>query len=479
MNSLTERLADFTVTSCYDNLPANVVAETKRLFLDTVGCALGAVQTESGRIALEFVAANGGAPVATVLGLPARSSAANAAYANARLANVLDADDTFPTGTHFANAAIFSALALAEQFGKSGRELIAAIAVGFDVGARIGSWMGAPIQVRDGRVTGWAELGGPAATITWAGLGAAVQIAGLTLDEACHAFGIGGANCPLPSLRKWTESVHLPMHKYADAGWCAQTGVTAALLAKLGSTGFQGILDGERAFWKFYGAPSHDDEVLLRGLGGDWQILNTTYKPWPSCRWTQYPLTAFNRLRAKHRFGADDIEKIVVRANPFALSPRFTTIHPSNPIGAEFSHAHVLAVAAYDVPPGPLWHAQETIDAAHIRRFRERVSVTPEPSAANLAQWMQGGQFRRIPSGIDVHVGGDVLRETVDMAWGDPWSAETLFTDEALRAKFRGMLGDNDTTADAIIACVNQLETLDSLTPLAALLSAAARPRPS
>jgi 2-methylcitrate dehydratase PrpD len=399
------------------------------------------VRTESGRIALAYVDLLGGKPDATVIGTTRRSSATAAAYANARLANVLDADDTFPTSTHFGNATVFSALALAELHGRSGRDLITAIAVGFDLGARIGSWMGAPMQIENGKVIGWNELGGPAATITWAAIGASASIAGLDAKQANHAFGIGGSNSPQPTLRKWAESVEQPMYKYADAGWCAEIGVSAALLTRLGSTGFQDILDGENAFWKFYGSPGHDDEALMAGLGSDWQILNTTYKPWPCCRWIHHPLTAFTRLRARHALRPEEIERVVVRANPFALTPIFREQQPRDPLSAEFSHAHAVAAAAHDVPAGPLWYTPKTMNDPRIAAFRQRVTVTAEPTSSNIAEWMKGGQWRGVPGGVDIHARGQVFSATADHAIGDPWSPSTLLTDEPIRHKFNVMVG--------------------------------------
>ncbi|WP_322057032.1 MmgE/PrpD family protein [Paraburkholderia sp. J63] len=459
MTGLTQRLATFVAETRFDHLPEAVVTESKRLLLDTIGCALGAVRTESGRIALEYVGMLGGHAGATVIGAAARSSATNAAYANARLANVLDADDTFPTSTHFGNATVFSALALAEMQASSGRELITAIAVGFDLGARIGSWMGAPMQIENGRVIGWNELGGPAATIAWAAIGAASNMAGLDAQQANHAFGIGGANSPQPTLRKWAESVEQPMYKYADAGWCAEVGVSAALLAKLGSTGFKDFLDGENAFWKTYGSPTHDDAALLCGLGSHWQILNTTYKPWPCCRWIHHPLTAFTRLMAGHELRADEIEHVTVRANPFALTRIFREQQPADMLSAEFSHAHALAAAAHGVPPGPLWYAPETMNDGSIAAFRSRVSVVAEPSSANIAEWMTGGQWRGVPGGVDVHARGRVFSATADHALGDPWDPRTRFTDQALRAKFNVMVGlaPNGEGAPALVQAANAL----------------------
>lgn len=461
---LTAALARFTSQTSFSELPAPVVAECRRLLLDTVGCALGGLRTESGQIALRYVDRLGGHPRATVIGRRERSAATSAAYANARLANVLDADDTFPTSAHFGNATVFGALALAEDLDRSGADLVTAIAVGFDLGARIGSWMGAPFQIEDGRVVGWNELGGPPACVTWAAVGACASIAGLELEQTHHAFGIGGANCPQPSIRKWAASGRQPMYKYADAGWCADVGVNAAMLAGLGSTGFAGILDGEDGFWKLYGSPTHDDEVLLAGLGRDWQILNTTYKPWPCCRWIHHPLTALTRVMDEHDLDARSIDRIVVRANPFALTPIFREQQPADPLSAEFSHPHAIAAAALRIPAGPDWYSPETLADPGVRALRAKVVVEPEPRSANIAEWMGGGQWRGIPGGVDVEAAGRRYSATADNALGDPWSAGTLLSDAALDEKFAVMAGLEDAErCSRAIALLREIDRAPSV----------------
>ena len=169
----------------------------------------------------------------------------------------------------------------------------------------------------------------------------------------------------------------------------------------------------------------------------------------------------------------DDIDRIVVKANPFAQSARFKQQQPDNQISAEFSHAHALAMAAFDVPAGPLWYAEEALKSPRYQAFRSRVTVELEPRAANLAEWMEDGQFRRIPGGVEVHAGGKVHAASVDMATGDPWSEETRFTDQALRQKFIGMVcGTNPGSADRklkaehIIAAVDRLEEIEDLSEL-------------
>jgi len=481
MVGTTERLAGFVADFRYEGLPPAVVREAKRLLLDTVGCAIGATETESGRIALEYARELGGNSDATVVGTGEQTSATVAAYANGRLANVLDADDTFPTGSHFGCSTVFSALALGERQHRSGRDLLAAIAIGFDVGARVGSAIGLPILIEDGKVVGYRSLYGVATTMTWAAAGAAARIAGLDGATVTEAFGIAGANTPIPAHAKWAASVRLPMQKYADAGWCAQIGVSAALLAGLGSTGYADILDGDPSLFRFVGGDSCDFDQLTGGLGETWQLLQTTYKPWPSCRWTHYPLTAFIELKREHGLRVEEIDRVVVRANPMAQSARFHNAQPAREIDAEFSHAHVMAMGAFDVPAGPRWYSPEVLSSPEIAAFRQRVTVELEPSAVNLAQWMEGGQFRRIPGGVDVHARGEIFSAAAEMAWGDPWSEKTIFSDEALREKFTRMLAGGGVApaqrgrqADEIIAAVDHLEEIDDLAEFGRLLATGA-----
>jgi 2-methylcitrate dehydratase PrpD len=248
------------------------------------------------------------------------------------------------------------------------------------------------------------------------------------------------------------------MYKYADAGWCADIGVSATLLCKLGSTGFLDILDGENAFWRFYGSPTHEDDFLVSGLGSDWQILNTTYKLWPCCRWIHHPLTAFSRLIEEHGLKPEEIERIVVRANPLALSEIFRAQQPADPLTAEFSHAHAMAAMAYGIPSGPRWYEQEAMTAPHMVAFRGKVIVEPEPSSSNIAKWMGGGQWRGIPGGVEVFARGTRFAATADNALGDPWSDSTLLSNETLVQKFLGMCGVGDGEAAASSGLAAQAE---------------------
>jgi 2-methylcitrate dehydratase PrpD len=100
---VTKTLVEFAVDTRFDDIPSDVVHETKRLILDTIGCAIGSKQTELGRIAVEAAGTiGGGGGEAIIWGTKARSSCVAAAFANAELANAMDADETLINFTHVA-----------------------------------------------------------------------------------------------------------------------------------------------------------------------------------------------------------------------------------------------------------------------------------------------------------------------------------------------------------------------------------------
>lgn len=465
--SLTQQLAQFAATTRYEDIPAKVVHESRRLLLDTLGCALAGIDTPSGVVARRFAAIGGGYPDATAIGLLDKTTPASAAYLNARLANILDADDTFPTSSHFGSATVFSAFALAEWSQSSARELLKSIAVGFEVGSRIGGWMGWPVRFENGEIVGWSPLAGPAATVTWASVGASTSILALDVEETKHAFGIAGANCPLPSMNKFAEQASVSMFKYTDAGWCSNVGVSAALLAQLGSTGYADILDGPNGFWRFYGSDSHDDDYLTDDLCGRWDILNTSYKPWPSCRYTHHPLTALEELLGNNDISVEDIDSITVRTMPFALTSIFVDQQPSDILTAQFSHAHAIAAFLQGLPPGPAWYSSEAMTSERSKDLRNRITVEAHPTAMRgMATSMQGPQWRQIPAEVEMKVGGKTLSQGADFAKGDPWSHGSRLSDEQLIEKFLTMVAPagDEQLVDAAQGLAELVLTLDEKT---------------
>jgi 2-methylcitrate dehydratase PrpD len=127
--SVTMYISEFTANMHFDDLPPFVVDETKSLLLDTIGCALGAVHTRKGEIAIQVARALGGTAQSSLLGTHEKVSAASSSFATGELMNALDYEALLSPPDHATPYVLPAPLAIGEMRGVSGRELIVATAL--------------------------------------------------------------------------------------------------------------------------------------------------------------------------------------------------------------------------------------------------------------------------------------------------------------------------------------------------------------
>jgi 2-methylcitrate dehydratase PrpD len=148
--TIAEQLADFTANADFTSLPAEVVNESKRLVLDSLGCGLAAVGHPKGRIGIEYGQMTGGSGSdATIIGTSHRVSVFGAAFANGELINALDFDAVLPPG-HVTPYVLPGALAVGESLGVSGKDLIVAVALAHEMSYRFGKAMDYHRVLKDG-----------------------------------------------------------------------------------------------------------------------------------------------------------------------------------------------------------------------------------------------------------------------------------------------------------------------------------------
>ena len=135
--STTSTLAEFVIHTAYESLPDAVTSATKRIILDTIAVTIAAHGTPMADAVLKLKLDQGGTPESTLAVVGQKLPAQSAAYVHAQLSNLIDADDTFLNSGHFASSHVWTALAMAEKLGSSGHDVIAAVATGFDISARV------------------------------------------------------------------------------------------------------------------------------------------------------------------------------------------------------------------------------------------------------------------------------------------------------------------------------------------------------
>ncbi len=435
--------------------------EAARLTLDSVACMAGGAQTTIGRAARALAAPCAGAG-ASLAGSGRPTLCAAAAGANARMGAALDADDTFMM-LHFGVPTVAAALAVGETRRATGREVLEAVVVGFEAGARMVRAVGPIVQVAAGRLVGYRRPQPASVASVFGAVAAAARVLRLPARSTEHAFAIAGANMPLPVAHKWAEDPDggpLPLYKYSDSGACAAVAVDAALLAAEGVTGMLGLFEGRDSLWDLCGGAPRLPE-LSEGLGERWHILDTSYKPWPSCRWLHYPLTGLLELLTEERVDADEVGEILVRG-PLSVcgTRRRATPSPDSWIAAQFNLTHSVAMLLLGVPPGVEWSAADVMRRVDVQGMRERVRVEMDDRLNHIGQHFDGGHLKRLPVAVDLVVRGRRRSTVAAFAKGDPWAPATRMTDAELAEKLRVMAGAADDNAAAAILALDQAACL-------------------
>ena len=185
-STAAEQLGHFVATDIWDALPATVRHEAKRSILNFAGCALGAAHAPTIEMALRVLTRVSGTERVAVLGRRERLDALGAAFINAVAGNLLDYDDThLRTVIHPAAPVAPVALALAEQRGLSGPQLLHAFALGAEVECRIGNAVSPGHYARGWHITSTCGVFGAAA--------AAAKLLGLDAEQTTHALGIAAS----------------------------------------------------------------------------------------------------------------------------------------------------------------------------------------------------------------------------------------------------------------------------------------------
>jgi 2-methylcitrate dehydratase PrpD len=476
MTEYTSKITNFVTQTRFEDLPANVVHSTKRLILDTFGNAVGGFSTSAGKLALATKRELGGTPESTVFITGEKTSCTSAAFCNATLASALEADDTCLHLGHHGQCSVMPALAVAERSDTSGKSFITAVALAYELGARIASAMRHVIINEKGDLTFSPSGGGVNWVVFSAAIGAG-KILALDQKQMAGALGIAGLNAVVPNGGRWNRPNwnHLKYNPYA---FMAESGTFAALLSKNGFTGDPNIFDGDisemRAnWWQMSGAVGVEPESAVSGLGERWIIPDASIKPYPSCRFTHGPLGLFERIMADHALNIEDIEAVDIYAirQMFAFSMDSKVV--SDEGDAQFSMPHLIAMSALGITPGPKWVAPEYWNNPAVEAIKAKVTCYPyEAGDAAMVEQLLAGRWEKNPHAVTVKARGKVFELKADYSLGDPLGETTAFDDAALQRKFRNFAQSGLATAhvDQCIDLAMRLETLGSIKELTKIL---------
>ena len=411
----TVRLAEYAAGLRYEDLPPEVIQSAKECITDTTAVVVQGSGQPWSQIAIRYAQRVGAGGRSRILGVKGPTvQAATAALANGTSAHAFESDNlTRPgAGVHPGATLLPSALAIAQEQGSNGRELLTAVTAGFEVMYRIG------------RATKHSnERHGFHAAGTTGPFGAAVAAGRLLkLDAAAMTNALGIAGSLAGGLMEFARSGTGAMVKRLHLGRAAESGVLAASLAADGFTGPASVLEGDAGFLKVF-CTEWDVSDLTRGLGSEFATLNLCLKRFPIHMTAHTAVQAVLELRAEHDFDAVHVDRVHVAGNE-----RMATINnipePSDIMMAQYSIPFCVALALYRDPRDPASFDQSALIDPDIRAMCRRVDVTaadPPPSVSGASR-------------VTIRLqNGDVMSREVDEFDGTP---NRRLTHAALRDKF-------------------------------------------
>lgn len=299
--TLAQALARFAVEHPFEQLPAEVVDSVRKRVLDVLGICVAASSQPTSAAARDWASGQGGVAEAHAIGVDGLLPAQLAAFVNGTLAHSLDYDDThLPSVLHPSASVVPAALAAAEAYRRSGREVVAAIACGLETCVRVGM---AGYDEATGRNLYFEH--GQHATSICGTLGAAVGVgllAGLDADGLMHALGVAASMGSGVIEANRTGGTVKRLH----CGWAAHAALCAVGLVSHGFTGPPTVLEGRFGFFEAWLHGGACPDRVADGLGARWEVPGIFFKPYPANHFTHTAIDAAAALR--HR--GVDIDRI-------------------------------------------------------------------------------------------------------------------------------------------------------------------------
>ncbi|MGU3628371.1 MmgE/PrpD family protein [Comamonas sp. C24C] len=394
-------LARFAATLCWEDVPLQVQRRAEDLWVDWFGSALAGQNARPVQSITRFALSQGpAAGPCEILGSAATSSPLMATQANAAASHVAEQDDVHNGSVFHPAAVVFPpALAVAQSLGASGVELMQACVAGYEVGIRVGEFLGRS-HYRIFHTTATAG--------TLAAAAAVGRLLKLTPEQMQHAFGSAGTQSAglWEFLRTGADS------KQLHTAHAASAGLTAAFLAQDGFTGAQDIFTGPQGLAAGMSTDA-DPTRLSDGLGTRWATAETSFKWHASCRHTHPAADALLQVMQQHGLAPADVAQVTCHVHQGAIDVLGPVVRPSTVHQSKFSMGTVLALAARHGHAGLTefdrdYLAQETVE------LRDKVSMEldAEVDAAYPRRWIGKVSVQTTD--------GRLLKGRVDEPKGDP-----------------------------------------------------------
>lgn len=448
-SDVTGQLARYMVQARERALPPDVARDARHRILDTLAAMVSGSHLKPGEMAIRYARAQGGISEATVLTTDITTTAVNAALVNGMFAHADETDDFEPvTKAHPGSHVVPAALAMAEREGRSGTELLNAVALGYDLCCRFLLALGAD-HVRK------THRSAEGTSSTMGSVAAAASLA--RLDEKGMRHALSYAAQQVSGVWSWVRDAEHVEKAFDFSGMGARNGVTAAIMAQMGFSGVWDVLDCEHNVLQALSTDPKPDKMVA-GLGSRYFITETAIKPFSIGYPIQAPLDAFLRLHREHGLTADNVAQIIVRL------PEDGARVVNDRSMPDINCQHIIALAL--VKGTVLFedsHSYESMKDPKVRAAKERVQLIADPKLMDPAAPRSGLVE------VTLRDGRTVSHFTRHAPGTKENPMDTESVNEKARQLMEPVLGAART--GKLVQRVNALETLKNVRELRPLLA--------
>ena len=414
MKEYTRILGDYAAQLRYEDLPADVVEQAKKIILHTMGVSIASSSMEPTVNAAALAKARGSRPEATIWGAPnVKVAPSDAIYANGTAADVLDWEDCTWTG-HASAGAIPASFAYGEQQHADGRQVITAIVAAYEVYQRIAMAVQPEFDSYLAQGRGWG-------LVNWQVFASAVAAGKLLgLDEKQMAACISLAAYQAPTLMGKDGDGDIYHYAHGIAGRC---GAESAEITRQGFEYYYDGLEGDTGYW-LYVSNKCDWDWMDKELGKTFYINETLLKHWPANVWVQAPLDALDNICKREKITLEEIEK--VRVSPVIDITSAEIPLPMGLIQAEYSLPHCFACYLSGMEPSEKWYSLESRADKQLYELSKIVEYFgPQANRLHMFEIFWQGTFPDTTVEV-VCKDGRVLREELRCPKGHPRNNFTL-----------------------------------------------------
>ncbi|MBI4607972.1 MAG: MmgE/PrpD family protein, partial [Candidatus Rokubacteria bacterium] len=447
--SYLDRLAGFAAATRLDTLPASTVSAAKAVVLDTLGAILAGSRLPENRRLAELAAERSGPRTATLIGHARQAEPMLAALVNGTAGVALEVDEGNRFGGgHPAIHVLPAALAVAEEQGLGGAQLLESLVAGYEVTSRLGSATRPRANLHSHG--------------TWGTAGAAVAVAKLLGHPAADLSAVINLAVSMSPANTWTPCFEGATIRNLYPG---RAGLQGLLAVHLLECGYTGIADAPADVYGTLLGEGFDPGAVVEGLGaGPCRIERNYFKLHACCLYNHPALDALQALLRTERFAPEDVVQISVTSIPFVA--RMADPAPPTPLAARFSVPYAVAAALVLGTTGVTAFSPAAVADSRIRELARRVRVGGDPAMS-----MRRADHPTASVSVTLN-DGRVLSGSTTLVRGD--AANPVAADE-LVAKFTALAADvlGPARATEVVEAVKRLDSLKDARELTALLAPA------